>query len=373
MIRTIVKAGLFVLATVVLDGIRPPAAAAADDWQAGAGPDWQKVLTAGRAEGKVAVSAIAGTLGKPMAEGFKRDTGIDLDFLGGTVSELTTRLVREAKSDNVTIDVAIGGGTEMVTLYPHGLLQPVKPQLLLPHVTEGKYWEGGKIKWMDNAGEYFLQPVEFVSGRPVVNSDMIDPKTITSWQDFLKPEYKGKIAAYDPRPGGPGQALATYLVHTFGVDFLKKLYVGQEVTYTRDGRQLVEFAVRGKYPIILAAVQFNVEWFRDQGIKNIATLDLLDGAGNVLGGFGVIKQLKNVPHPNAATVFINWIASKPGQEIYAKAMLEKSRRTDVDVNLVPDYVVPKPGVKYLDQYDEDFYVKERPKIAKQVIEALGGR
>jgi hypothetical protein len=40
---------------------------------------------------------------------------------------------------------------------------------------------------------------------------------------------------------------------------------------------------------------------------------------------------------------------------------------------VPDYTVPKPGAKYLDQYVEDWYMDVRPKVAAALVEALGGR
>ena len=54
-------------------------------------------------------------------------------------------------------------------------------------------------------------------------------------------------------------------------------------------------------------------------------------------------------------------------------MLEPSMRRDVDVDTVPDYVKPKPGVTYLDQYVEDWYTQTRPKVSKSIVEALGGR
>ena len=37
----------------------------------------------------------------------------------------------------------------------------------------------------------------------------------------------------DPRSGGPGQAGTSYLAELFGMEFVKKLYTGQEVTYNR--------------------------------------------------------------------------------------------------------------------------------------------
>jgi ABC-type Fe3+ transport system substrate-binding protein len=347
------------------------AARAADDWQANAGDDWKRALAAGRKEGKVVVAghpALAATL----AKGFERDTGITVEYLGGNPTELYQRLSREASAGNLTVDVSISGGAEFPMLHA-GQLEPIKPKLMLPGVTDGKNWLGGQIKWMDKQGEYFFQGSNWVFAWPTFNSDVIKPGTITKWQDLLKPEYKGKIAAYDPRTGGPGQAGTSYLTELFGTEFVKQLYIGQQVTYTRDGRQLVEWAARGIYPIILCAVQFDIERYKSEGIKNLTVMQLEDGPGSLVGGFSVAKIPKGAPHPNAAAVFLNWYASQPGQEAYTRQMLEPSTRVDVKVPEVPDYVVPRPGAKYLDQYVEDWYVNMRPKMAKEMVEALGGR
>jgi ABC-type Fe3+ transport system substrate-binding protein len=83
-------------------------------------------------------------------------------------------------------------------------------------------------------------------------------------------------------------------------------------------------------------------------------------------------MVRGAPHANAATVFVNWFASKEGQEIYAREMLEPSLRTDVRQDMVPDYVMPRPGVKYdMDQYSEDWMLNIMPKVQKQLTEALG--
>jgi hypothetical protein len=49
------------------------------------------------------------------------------------------------------------------------------------------------------------------------------------------------------------------------------------------------------------------------------------------------------------------------------------RRTDVSVNGILENVIPKDGVKYRDQYQEDWYVNTRPKVQKEILKALGGR
>lgn len=347
------------------------AALAQSDWQTGGGEKWQKALEAARQEGKVIVAGHP-ALSKPISEAFKRDTGISVEFLGGQPRELATRLAREARTGNVTIDLTLGGGAEMA-LKAAGKLVPLKPQLILPGVTDGKKWRGGKIKWMDKEETFMLQGSNWVHAWPLFNSKIVAPGTVTTWQDLLKPEFKGKIAAYDPRFGGPGQAAAAYLTDAFGIDFVKKLYAGQQVVYTRDGRQLVEWIARGAYAVALGGIQLHVEIFKMKGVKNLAVEQMRDGPGSLLGGFSVIKQPKGSPNPAAATVFLNWYASKPGQEAYSSRMLEPSLRVDVDVKTVPDYVKPKPDQNYVDQYVEDWYTQTRPKVRKSIIEALGGR
>ncbi len=119
-------------------------------------------------------------------------------------------------------------------------------------------------------------------------------------------------------------------------------------------------------------MQADLQPFLAQGF-NLKPIFPADGPGNILGGFSVLKQPKGAPHPHAATVFINWYASRPGQEVYSKAMLAPSARTDVEVTELPAFLLPKPGVNYLDQYAEVWYSETRPRIAGQIIEALGGR
>ena len=98
------------------------AALAADDWQANAGDDWQRLLAAARQEGKVVVAGHP-ALATSFAKGFERDTGIALEYLSGGPSELYQRLSREAGAGHLTLDVSIGGGAEL-TMLAAGQLEP---------------------------------------------------------------------------------------------------------------------------------------------------------------------------------------------------------------------------------------------------------
>jgi ABC-type Fe3+ transport system substrate-binding protein len=275
------------------------------------------------------------------------------------------------RANNVSLDLLLGAQTT-IDFVKQGYMKPIAPQLLLPGVIDGKNWMDGKLKWMDKGEAYLFEPNEFIFGQPIFNNDLLKPGEIVSWHDMLKPQYKGKIAAFDPRAVGAGQAAAAYLAEIFGIDFIKQLYAGQDVTFTGNARQLVEWVARGTYALGLGATPPEIEEYRTK-LKNISVGTMNDGPGSLLGGSAVVAEPKAAPHPNAATIFLNWYASQPAQQIYAETWQTPSRRLDVSVPGIPDYVKPKPGTTYLDQYQEEWYVNARPKVQGAIIEALGGR
>jgi ABC-type Fe3+ transport system substrate-binding protein len=56
-------------------------------------------------------------------------------------------------------------------------------------------------------------------------------------------------------------------------------------------------------------------------------------------GSGVVTIVKNPPHANAAKIFVNWLLSKEGQELYGKAMTQGSRRLDVSTAWLKEFGV----------------------------------
>src|ERR1044071_5886102 len=87
-------------------------AQATADWQAGAPAEWSRVLVAARSEGQVTVAGVP-RFAEKISAAFKRDTGIQLNFLGGNTGDQSARLEAEARAKNMTIDVLLGGGREL--------------------------------------------------------------------------------------------------------------------------------------------------------------------------------------------------------------------------------------------------------------------
>ena len=366
------KSVLAIIAATSIFLLDPILEARAQDWQAGGGAPWANLLTSAKKEGKVVVAGPP-QLARVLADEFKKDTGIDLEYLGGNARDLSARFDREAAAGMPSIDVLLSGGDGFFTVYAQGQLKPIKSQLMLPGVTDGKNWLPGDLKWVDGDRSFYLQGTNWVFGWPVANSNLVKSDSFTNWRDLLKPEFKGKIASIDIASPGPGRALGSYLLKQFGPDFMKQLFITQEVVFTRDGRQLVDWVTRGSYSVALGAVPSDVEYFRSRGIRHLDVPQMNDGAGAVLGGFSVLRQPKGNPHPDAATVFTNWYASRPGQIAFSRAMLEPSGRVDANLADIPEYVKLKPGVSYFDQYRQDFITGERTKLEESVVQLLGGR
>lgn len=330
---------------------------------------WSDLVAKGQAEGSVVISS---NFGSPdfrdgLTKLFEQKFGIKIDIRTLGSAEMDAQLLRECNANKATIDVTISGNDGM--LYDAGCFAPIKPILVLPEVLDGKNWKGGALKFNDPEHQDLLDTISSLYGWLIVNSDQIKDGELTTAKDLLKPQYSGKIAAFDPRIEGAGRNMASYLYQVLGGDFVKDFYVGQKVAFTRDYSQLGEWIARGDYAIGIGAVPRGTEKFRQQGLP-IKIVQLKD-VGYTAGSIGVLRLSKGAPHPNAAAVFLNWFASREGQTLFSKAISEPSRRVDVPTDNVPPYMIPRPGVDYFDTYSWDFSVKNHVALAQKVEELVG--
>lgn len=353
------------------DGGSGTSGADAMEWDAGAGSEWSSLLEAARAEGRVVVGGPA-FLADPMIAAFAADTGIELEWIGASGSELSARLQQEVESGVVTMDLKLGGPQELFVDF-RSLLEPLAPLLILPTVIDGDNWRRGSLPWSDPDDAYLLRTSEYVFGSILVNADLIDPASITSWDDLLDPAYKGSIISGDISAPSPGQGATHHLYNTKGWEYVEQLMVGQEVQMVSDVSQLVEQVARGAYPIALGALPTVIERFRSQGFEQLQVVLPNDHPGYLTGGFSVMVMAKDPPNPSAAQVFANWFASRAGQTVYETVMLEASGRVDVLVESTPAYVRPADGIDYWEDWDLDWLVNQRAAVSQRFVALIGGR
>jgi iron(III) transport system substrate-binding protein len=344
------------------------AAAQPSDWK----KTWDETLAAARKEGKVVVSGPPSQeLRQAMPAAFKQRYGLTLEFLAGRGSETATKLRAERQAGVMTVDVVIAGIQTMATiLYREKMLDPIRPVLTLPEVTDGSKWKKGKLWFSDPDDQYVLRLSNTVSTTFYVNTGQVKPGELRTAKDLLNPKWSGKISLQDPTVPGSGSNQAAQLYLQFGEDFVKKLYVDQKPAISRDTRQLTDWLARGSHPISLGAEDSQVDQLRKEGLP-IAPLELPDLPGLISAGFGQVALLNGAPHPNAAKIFVNWLSSKEGSEVFARAMSVAPTRNDIDESFLPPENIPQPGVSYFDTYDWEFTVTTKEKVRLRMKELLG--
>ncbi|MFQ5902204.1 MAG: ABC transporter substrate-binding protein [Candidatus Binatia bacterium] len=324
--------------------------------------EWQKVLAAAKEEGKVVVSIPSNAeLRKRMEEAFKRRfPGIDLELVAGRGSKNVRRIADEFKAGVRYFDVHIGGSQSMLTglvLVKQEILDSVEPHLVLTEVKDPKGWWGGHI-YADKKRRFAYSFQAYLSKNMWYNPNLAKPQEIRSYDDLLKPRWKGRIAFHDPRIPGAGNSTWSYMWQVKGEEYLRKL-VQQELLITRNSRQIAEFLAKGKVALTIGVTFNSFAPFIRAGLP-IKPLPTLREGTYASSGHGNLAVLKDPPHPNAAKVYVNWFLGKEGQEIFSKAMGQPTRRLDVDTTWIhplgykpaKDFLTVEQYYRYENQSEE---------------------
>lgn len=321
------------------------------DWK----KTWEETLAAARKEGKVTVVGSPDPVMRneviPAFE--KRYPGIKVDYIAGRSSEITERVKLERGSGIFSVDAYLSGpDTQYNVLHAEKMIDPLRPLLILPEVTEGKNWKTGKLWFMDKDGAYVLRLFNSVDSLLFINTDIVKPEEMKKAKDLLNPKWQGKIASEDPTSNrGSGGNTAANIYSQLGGDFAKGLYVGQKIQISRDRRQLTDWLARGTHPICLTCRADDVRPLIKEGFKILEVYDL-DGLKGRVNSSPFLLSVANKPaHPNAMKVFVNWLAGKEGLELYSRGAAAATLRTDVDESFLDPRNVPKKGVTYPDDAD----------------------
>ncbi len=360
---------LFFLIGVFTLAVQAPAAVKGG-WEA----DWEKTLDAAKKEGKVHIYSVASSAVRvALSKAFAAKYGITLEFVTARGSELVEKLSAERRANIYLADLYIGGSTTPTTEFkPKGFLDPLKPLLVLPEVTDSKAWYGGGLYFGDKERKYIACPILTASNNYLsVNTASVKPGEVKSYKDLLNPKWKGKIIINDPTIAGAGSRwFATVADQFTGLEYMRDL-VKQEPVLTRDQRLQVETLARGKYAIAIGVQPDLQAEFVKLGAP-IKTVIPEEGAW-LGGGPGLISYFNRAPHPNAAKIFVNWFLSKEGQTLYSKTAQAESARLDVPNDHLDKGDLRDPGVKYFVGEDEDFLIKKteyEKKWAKDVFGSL---
>jgi iron(III) transport system substrate-binding protein len=316
--------------------------------------DWEKTLEAAKKEGQVMLYASA-AYEETFREFQKRFPEIKVNMFISNGGPSAQRIMSERRAGKNIADLYLSGAaTGYNVLYKGKVLDPIKPLLVLPEVTDQSKWWRGRHKYMDDEKMHLFAFNEVVLPFVAYNSKQLSPAEISSYWDFLNPKWKGKIVAMDPTMGS---AVDTHLVFItsspgLGPNYLHRLLSEMDITASRDARQIVDWLGSGRYAIsifttpsradldVAKAQGLPVDWMGPKSLK--------EGTGTSTSN-GNVGLINRAPHPNAAKVAINWLLSREGQIAYQKAQFgSDSLRTDIPKDNVAPYARRQEGVQYIE-------------------------
>lgn len=336
--------------------------AAAQDWKA----KWNETLAAAKKEGIVSMSVVANRV----MNGFLREQwakdhpDIKLQLSTQNSAKFIIRLKQERSAGKHLWDTMINGTSATYRMYRQGLLDPLRPEFILPDIADPDTWGGWDTAFFDAPKKYTLAFGAYLK-TPFFNAKMVPPEKIKAMgvKILLDPAYKGKIYWHDPSVRGSGRSFSFFLRRKLGDDGLKKLVQEQDVTFLSTQNEMVAAMARGKSAIgIGPAFSSLLQEYTKAGLK----LDVRpfgnspDVAEMAPGAFG-LAVVNQRPHPNATRVFVNWFLSKETMNGFAKAVNLTMRRQDIPSPEGP-VLTPVKGAKYTQGQIETF--------AKQTIAAI---
>lgn len=360
----------------------PSAPAAATDEKAAAKPaapavpakaawqeKWEKALSEAKKESRVMVVFAGGAeVRAALAAGMRNAYGLNVETVAGKGAETIPKILAERRAGLFFWDVWIGGCTSpLAGLKPVGAMDAVDQALILPDVTDPatikKVWWRGELWWVDPE-HTLLAPTMYPYPPLAINTDLVKPQELQSFNDLLDPKWKGKLIWDDPTI--PGGTLAPYLDITFGRDFLRKLAKNEPILM-RDRRLELDWLAHGKALVLLQPHQETYYAFKKMGT---AVQVVIPKEGTWLSaGSTPIGTFSKRPHPNTTAVFVNWLLSKEGQTTYGRASGAQSLREDVPTDFLLPEQVRQAGFKYWEKEREEALSKTAAilDVAKEIF------
>lgn len=283
---------------------------------------WQKIVEAAKKEGKISLYSFSmpGDLGREIKKAFEEAYGINVEITTGVGAILMERIKSERaakKSIADTYDTAPGF---VITAKKSGLTQPSEN---LPVLADKNIWRTPPHDGERNVWGIFseLRP-------PQVNTNLVkpgdDPK---SYAELLTPKWSGKIVIAPPF-SDPSVIYLYVAAKKYGFlndDYFRQLGK-QNLKIVPTVRDVASALARGEAAVTPAYTSAQVAPLIVEGAP-IRSIDASEGV--TLGWGTAIAIVKDGPHPNAANVFMNWLFSKQGQEVYGRGRKVLPIRNDL--------------------------------------------
>jgi iron(III) transport system substrate-binding protein len=267
------------------------------------------LVAAAKKEGEVVwySTQIISQLVRPVTAAFeKKYPGIKVVATRANATEVAVKILNESKAGRVQSDI-FDGTTTVVPLKKEGYVLKWLPDPAKDYAADMKDPEG---YWVAN--NIFIIT-------PGYNTSLVPPGTEPkTYQDLLDPKWKGKMVWNGfPTSSGMGGFVGTVLAEMGeekGKAYLRQLAKQNIAPVRGSAREVLDQVIAGEYPIALQIFNHHAVISAKKG----APVDWIK-MEPATGTLSVLAIHKSAPHPNAAKLLSDFIISKEGQEVFAKA------------------------------------------------------
>jgi len=346
--------------------------ARAQDWEA----RWKNLIA--KAQGQTLVLAVQPmSANVALAAAFeKRFPGVKVELTQLPANKFVPRVLAEQKSGIHAWDAWLGQVSNIAFyLLPTGGIEKMTDYLFLPEVTDLTHWRAPDYLYAYGAGPYV-----FVYSLPIertiyANTDRLAGVKLAGPDSLLDPRLKGRIGIrVADHPGAGAVTLAALMKDKGGegAAYARRLLMETGATFYDNPRQITTSVMRGEMAVIVGAGVDTIDKCKlAGGCRNIVVLDF----GQSLNPRG-IAILKKPPHPEAATLWSNWVLSREGQETFIREGAKSevagmvSMRKDVapakgQESSLPDYGAPGKFLA-MGTKDGEHYVNDAMTIFRSV-------
>ena len=342
-----------------------PAATEAPKEEAQAAPadPMEELIAAAKAEGEVVVyGSCEEEYLAAACENFEKLYGIKTTYQRLSTGEVPAKI--EEENGKPSADVWFGGTNNPYDgLAAKGFLDNSYVPINASHLTKdiykdpNGYWYGiytGLLGFMVNKDEL----------------DRMGLEAPQSWDDLLKPEYKGLIWLSNYQTAGTPKLVANLMIqlkgHDEGIKYLCDLDKNVQV-YTKSGSGPSKNVGTGECVIGIGFLHDGITQIVDNGYGNVALVVPSDGTACEIGPVAIFK---GAAHPNAAKLFMEYAlspdcvehAAEHGSYQFLVIDNAKQPQAAIDFGLDPSLV--------WDGYDFAKAVTDTEQNVKDVMEAI---
>ncbi len=322
-------------------GLLAAAPAFAQDWQ----KEWAD--TQARAKGQEFNLAVHSyEAHEAVAREFqKRFPDIKVNVTPSTPSTMAPRIVTEQRNGVFAWDSWWASTANMNNIVlPLNGFDKITDYFILPEVKDPENWRRPDMMYSSDTGPYIFMASQYAEATAFFNKGVVKGLEMRNADDLLNPKLKGLIATEDATRPNAGTYVLSSLVKAKGEEFMRRLMGDQNPIYIANQRQLADTLIRGDAAVMIGgSPEYIAQCWKAGSCKDIVRLPVTP----YLLGRGV-AVMKNAPHKDATKVWINWLLSREGQQVYVREWAKTnetgavSMRKDVEpdphhVESVPDY------------------------------------